>query len=132
VPRKEGDFSHLKEALGLKRYNWKEFQKNSSYSMVNFNNPGVMGAVSWRVGEYLNMGTFVLSLPWQTNLPVFPEHGKEIHLIEDTWEIKSLLNFLLRNQDYHKKVASGGKKYFCNYCTPGAQIKNILKEIKIL
>ncbi|MGI0107869.1 glycosyltransferase [Salinimicrobium sp. WS361] len=129
VPRKEGNFSQLDEALGTKRYSWKEFEKKSSRSMVNFNNPAVLGAISWRVGEYLNLGTFLLSLPWKIYLPVFPIHGEEIHMIEDTREIPELFKFLLRNPTYHKKVASGGKKYFHNNCTPRSQILRIYKDI---
>jgi|25BtaG_2_1085352.scaffolds.fasta_scaffold04094_3 hypothetical protein len=130
VPRKEGNFSQLDEALGTKRYSWKEFEKKSSHSMVNFNNPAVLGAVSWRVGEYMNLGTFLLSLPWKISLPVFPIHGEEIHLLQDTEEIPSFLDYLLENPEYHLKVARGGKRYFNHFSTPEAQTLMILRDLK--
>ena len=127
IPRKLGDTSEYEEFLGPKRFNSREFQQKSSRSLINFNNPAVLGAVSWRLAEYLNMGTFILSLPFKVALPLPPEHGKEIHMIKSTEEIPDLFDFLLANPIYHQKISRGAKAYFDNYCTPKAQIIGVLK-----
>ncbi len=129
TPRGDGDNLDLDEVLGPKRYSIKEFNKKSSRSLINLNNPAVLGAISWRFAEYLNMGTFILSLPWKTELPVFPIHGKEIHMLEDINEIDRFISFLLKNPSYHKLISHGGKAYFNNYCQPKVQAELILGEI---
>ncbi len=132
IPRKEGDIREFNQFLGPKRFTSREFQKKSSKSLINFNNPAVLGAVSWRMAEYLNMGTFILSLPFKVEFPIPPEHGNEIHIIKTTEEIPDLIDFLLANPAYHQRVSNGGKAYFENYCTPKSQILWVLKLSSIL
>ncbi len=129
VPRGDGDNLGLNQVIGPKRYTSKEFHKKSFHSLINFYNPAVLGAISWRFAEYLNMGTFILSMPWKTELPVSPIHGKEIHMIEDVKEIDDFLNFILKNQTYHKMISEGGKAYFNKYCSPTKQAEMVLSEI---
>lgn len=129
VPREDVENLGLDKVTGSKRYTSKEFSTKSILSLVNFNNPAVLGAISWRVAEYLNMGSFILSMPWMTELPVFPAHGKEIHMIKEMDEINDFLNFILKNPSYHKKICMGAKAYFQRYCQPKEQIKELYKEI---
>lgn len=128
VPRRDGNMG-FENVLGSKRYSTKEFKKKSACSLVNFNNPAVLGAISWRVGEYLNMGTLILSLPWEIELPVYPIHGKEIHMISDINQTKHFLDYLIVNEDYQDKISYGAKMYFNKYCKPNDQISNILREV---
>lgn len=128
VPRRDGNMG-FDNVLGSKRYSTKEFKKKSACSLVNFNNPAVLGAISWRVGEYLNMGTFILSLPWEIELPIYPIHGKEIHIISDINKTKHFLDYLIANKEYHDEISCGAKKYFNKYCKPNEQISNILREV---
>ncbi|APG60128.1 glycosyltransferase [Christiangramia salexigens] len=129
VPRDDRQNLGLDDVLGPKRYSYKEFNEKSCRSLVNFNNPAVLGAISWRFAEYLNMGTFILSLPWKTELPVFPVHGKEIHIIEDLKGINELLSFLLKNPSYHRMILKGGKTYFHKYCQPKKQGEMIMENM---
>lgn len=99
--------------------------------MVVFNNPAVLGAVSWRVAECLNRGSFLLSLPWKIELPEFPIHGEEIHEIKEIEESEGFLRFLLSNPSYHRKISEGGKAYFENKCRPEIQASQILNHLKI-
>lgn len=129
VPRTDGNTLGFDEVLGPKRYTSKEFAEKSSRSFINFSNPAVLGAVSWRIAEFWNMETFVLSLPWKVELPIFPVHGKEIHMVDDEQEFPEIIDYLIKNPLYHQQVSRGGKAYFHTYCEPKAQILRILDEM---
>lgn len=129
IPRADGNDLGFDTVLGPKRYTYKDFANRSARSLINFSNPAVLGAVSWRFAEFLNMETFVLSLPWQIELPVDPKHGKEIHMISDLEELPGIIEYVIRNPIYHQQIAKGGKAYFNKYCEPKAQIKRIITEI---
>ncbi|MGW1455062.1 hypothetical protein ACWBC2_08730 [Salegentibacter agarivorans] len=129
IPRTDGDTLGFDEVLGSKRYTSKEFSEKSARSFINFSNPAVLGAVSWRIAEFWNMETFVLSLPWKVELPVFPKHGKEIHLLDNKQEFPEIIDYLIKNPRYHQQVSKGGKAYFNKYCEPKAQALRIFNEI---
>ena len=131
IPRTDGNNFGFDKELNQKQYSPKEFSKLSAQSLVNLNNPAVLGAVSWRLAEYWNFETFVLSFPFAIDLPVPPKHGKEIHFIESEKEYSEVLKKVLKDPVYHQKVAEGGKAYFNRYCTPEAQatyIQDIVLE----
>ncbi|MBZ9632346.1 hypothetical protein LB465_16310 [Salegentibacter sp. LM13S] len=130
IPRTDGDNRNLEDVLGPKRYTSKNFHKKSSSSLINFNNPAVLGAISWRVGEFFNLSSFVLSLPFMVDLPVYPLHGKEIHMIKSVDEIEDFLNYLLKNPHYHRQIKIGGKNFFNKFCDPKIQALRILKYPK--
>jgi hypothetical protein len=93
------------------------------------NNPAVLGAVSWRLAEYFNFSSFVLSFPFQIDLPKIPKDKEEIQFITKSDEYPMILEKVVNNPDYHEKVAKGGKKYFDTYCTPEAQARYILDSL---
>lgn len=126
VKRKDGNHAGFDSLLNEKKYSPTEFALKSSKSRIIFNNPAVLGAVSWRLAESQNLGSFVLSFPFGIHLPIFPVHGEELHYIEDKEEIPDAIDFIMRNDTYHEKVSKGGKKFFEKYCTPAMQIKYIL------
>ncbi|MCS5488998.1 glycosyltransferase [Algoriphagus limi] len=121
IPRSDGNNFGYDQELNLKRYSPTEFSKLSSRSLINLNNPAVLGAVSWRLAEYWNAGTFVVSFPFEIDLPIFPKQGEEIHYVENSSEYQEVLNLVLRDKAYHEKIARGGHSYFQKYCTPDKQ-----------
>jgi hypothetical protein len=126
IKRKDGIHYGLEHLLNSKKYTPKEFARLSKKSRVIFNNPAVLGAVSWRLAESQNLSSFVLSFPFNIHLPVNPEHGNEIHFIKEKDEIPEAIDYIMKNDSYHKKVARGGKGYFDKYCQPEGQINYIL------
>ncbi|MBN3583015.1 glycosyltransferase family 1 protein [Algoriphagus aestuarii] len=130
LPRTDGNNLGFDEVLSEKRYTSEEFSTNSAKSLVAFNNPAVLGAISWRVAELFNRGSFILNLPWMIELPILPKHGEEIHMLQDIAELPEFFQYILLNPDYHKKIALGGKAYFEKFCTPESQIKYILDQVK--
>lgn len=129
LPRTDGDNLGFDEVLSKKRYSSVEFSNNSAKSLVAFNNPAVLGAISWRVAELFNRGSFILNLPWMIDLPIAPKHGEEIHILQDINEVSEFLDFILSNPEYHKKVCLGGKSYFEKHCTPQSQVHFILEKV---
>jgi hypothetical protein len=105
------------------------FSKLSARSKVVLNNPAVVGAVSWRLAEYLNQGLFVLAFSFKIELPENFVNQENIHLIDSTYEYKAVFDIILESPDYHKKVSKNGKKYFDSFCTPQKQAQYIIKSI---
>lgn len=132
IPRSDGNNFGYDQELNQRKYSPLEFSKLSAKSMVNLNNPAVLGAVSWRLAEYWNFSTFVLSFPFAIDLPRIPKNGEEIHYIQDSSKYKEVLDQVINDPSYHKKVSKGGKAYFDRYCTPEAQSEYILKTIQSL
>lgn len=128
-PRSDGDLCGMPPSVMDKRYTPEDFAEKSSRSIIGFINPAVLDAVSWRLAEYWNYSCFVIGFPFKTDLPTFPEHGKQIHYIQDSAEFPELLTFLMNNRDYLEKVSLGGKQFFQEFCLPETQAKRILSMI---
>lgn len=128
-PRTDGDLCGMPPSVMDKRYSPEDFADKSSRSIIGFINPAVLDAVSWRLAEYWNYRCFVVGFPFKTDLPSFPEHGKQIHYIQDTEELPELLGYAMKNREYLDKVSLGGKQYFQEYCLPEIQAKRILSMI---
>lgn len=126
VPRTDGDLCGLPPDVLNRKYTPKEFAEKSSRSIIGFSNPAVLNAVSWRLGEYLNYGCFVISYKFKIDLPMFPEHGKEIHYLDHEDDFADVLDYAMKNPEYRKKVARGGKAYFEKNCLPHIQANRIL------
>ena len=86
-----------------------------------------MDAVSWRLAEYLNYSCFVIAFDFKIELPVLPQHGKEMHFIQDPAEFPDVIDYAVSNTTYREQVSRGGKEYFSQYCLPDVQAKRILK-----
>lgn len=129
IPRSDGNNYGYNNELNSVKYSPKTFSKLSSKSKIALNNPAVCGAVSWRLGEYLNQGLFVLSFPFKIELPQNLMHGSEIYFIEQTTEFKYVLDKILDNSGFYEGIATKGKFYFDTYCTPRAQAKYIVESL---
>ncbi|TFV97238.1 hypothetical protein E4S40_00855 [Algoriphagus kandeliae] len=122
-PRRDGENQGYGDILNKKNYSPREFNKLSRKSIVGFNNPAVLGALSWRFAEYLNSGVAIISLPFKIDLPIFPEDGKELFLISPEKDLKPQLELIINDQEKLKLIAEGGKNYFQTYCTIQEQSK---------
>ncbi|TVP46537.1 MAG: hypothetical protein EA341_13585 [Mongoliibacter sp.] len=130
VRRKDGAHGEYEHLLNTREYSPTSFAQKSRKSMITFNNPAVLGAVSWRLAESQNLGSFVLSFPFKIHLPVYPKNGEEIHYIHDKEELPEVINFISENSNYHRKIALGGKKYFERYCKPEVQARYMLDVLR--
>ncbi|TNF43591.1 MAG: glycosyltransferase family 1 protein [Cytophagales bacterium] len=129
IPRSDGNNFGFDQELNKEKYSPKRFSELSAQSLLSLNNPAVLGAVSWRLAEYWNSSSFVISFPFATDLPRFPIPGEEIHQIKDSSEYSGIINRVLDHPEYHEKIARGGKRFFDTYCTPESQAKYILAEL---
>lgn len=126
IPRTDGDLCGLAPELLNRKYSAKEFAAKSAQSVIGFNNPAVLDAVSWRLAEYWNYGCFVLSFPFKIDMPTVPKHGEEIHYLKDETEFPEVIAYAIKNPIYREKVARGGKAFFDTNCKPRIQAKRIL------
>ncbi|WP_439488465.1 glycosyltransferase [Algoriphagus sp.] len=126
VSRMDGDPCGISPEFINKKYPAKEFARKSSRSIIGFNNPAVLDAVSWRLAEYWNYGTFVISFPFKIELPTEPEHGRHIHYIQEGDDFAKVISFIMQNEDYREKISRGGKHYFEQNCLPEIQAKRIV------
>lgn len=129
IPRSDGDNFGFDAELNQVKYPPKKFSELSAKSLISLNNPAVLGAVSWRLAEYWNFSSFVLSFPFAIDLPIQPKDKEQIHFITDSAEYKSVLEKVLTEEDYHQKVARGGKSFFDKHCTPESQVKYVIEEL---
>lgn len=129
IPRSDGNNYGYDNELNRVKYSPKIFSKLSNNSQIALNNPAVCGAVSWRLAEYLNQGLFVLSFPFKIELPQNFTHGSEVYFIEQTTEYKLVLDKILDNSGFYEAIATNGKFYFDNYCTPETQAKYIVESL---
>ena len=127
APRTDGDTMGYPSEINRKIYPPKEFSRLSAKTLFALNNPAVLGAVSWRLAEYLASGVFVLSFPSAIEYPIAPTHGEHIHQIRDSNEFQQVFDIIFANPDYHRKISLGARDYFETYCTPQAQIDYILR-----
>lgn len=132
VRRKDGDPCGMPDSVITDKFPAVEFSGKSRKSIIGFNNPAVLDAVSWRLAEYLNYSCFVISLDFKIEVPEVPVHGKEMHYIQDSSEFAEVIDFALKNPDYRLKISNGGKEYFNKYCLPEIQAKRILKMVREL
>ncbi|MFC3880893.1 hypothetical protein ACFOSV_11925 [Algoriphagus namhaensis] len=129
IPRSDGNNFGYDAELNTKKYGPKEFSRLSAKSLVSLNNPAVLGAVSWRLAEYWNSSSFVLSFPFKIDLPKGLEHGENIYFINSSEKYDQVLSEVLSNQGLHEKIARGGKSYFEQFCTPTAQGQYLLSFV---
>lgn len=127
--RKNNNLNGIDTSLIVNKYHPKKFSKLIRQSMIGFNNPAVKGAMSWRLAEYLNNGTFILSYPFKIELPTALVHKEHIYYIKNTSCIKAVLNAVIDNRSHARQVGTNAKDYFERYCTPEAQANYILKTL---
>ena len=127
VPRSDGNNLGFERLIVNKKYSPKKFNRLSAKSKFVLNNPAVLGAVSWRFAEYLNLGLFVISTPFKVVFPIELEHNYNICMVKSTSEFKTVINKNLNDRDYRMRIKSNAKEYFDKYCSPNAQI-NYIKE----
>lgn len=129
IPRSDGDNFGYDKELNIRKYSPTEFSEFSANSLISLNNPAVLGAVSWRLADNWNNSSFVLSFPFAIDLPVSLTANEEICYIENSEQFEELLDKIITNPDYHKKIATGGKIYFDKFCTPQAQAKYVVENL---
>lgn len=130
LPRDNGDNLGFDDAIAPKKYSPKEFLELSKRSLFGFNNPAVLGALSWRFAEYLNIGVPILSMPYKVDLLEYPVHGTQIHMIDDIEELPDFLNFVLSKPEYLNRLSKGGKAYFIKNCLPEIQGQRIIDLVR--
>lgn len=84
--------------------------------------------MSWRLAEYLNYGSVILSDDFRVELPV-PLSENEVIFINNSKDLKKNIGKLLDDKTLRKKLSCNSKKYFEDYCSPRSQLKYIEKYL---
>ncbi|MDO9254244.1 MAG: hypothetical protein Q7U54_01940, partial [Bacteroidales bacterium] len=125
-------FEEFKDFIFKKRYPVIKYIAKTKLSTFVFNTPAVWECHGWKLGEYLAMGKAIISMPIRNNLPEELVHGKNIHFISSTDELKLAIDLLLKDDNYRKVLENGAKAYYINHVDPHAVIKEIINsEINI-
>ena len=125
-PRVDGlNFDPENEMLP-KRYAPKQFIQRASDSSINFNCPAVRGAISWRLGELLNMGKLILTLPFRVKLANPLEHNVHCWYLDDISNCRNALTDIQNSEPLVHRMQDNALDYFNRYCLPEKQIDRII------
>ena len=119
----------FQDVIVNKKISATKFSYLSAQSNIVLNNPAVLGAISWRLAEYLRSGLFIISTKFMVELPVKLEHLKNIYSLNDENDISLALDLIAKNDDKINTIKNGALEYFLNYCTPEKQVDYILDKI---
>lgn len=122
---KHPQYEDFKEVAYTERIKTSVYIKNTKKSLFVFNTPAVHECHGWKLGEYIAMGKAIISTPLSNQLPEDMEHGKHIHIVSNTEEIKDAVSLLAKNHSYCKTLEDGVKSYYQNHASPEAVIKHI-------
>ena len=129
IPRTDGENQGFENLLNSRIYSPRKFNQLIQRSTLGFNNPAVLGAVSWRFAEYLNTGVPLVSLPFKIELPVYPKDLEEIIMISEDKGVKEQLEIYASDLENLQQIGKGGKAYFENYCTVQCQADYLMTLI---
>jgi hypothetical protein len=112
-----------------KRISPKEYKSKVINSVINFNCPAVCNAISWRLGEFLNLGKFIFSTPLQVKLPEPLIHGEHLWLVTDDANWLTEINYLLSKPKLINEIEFNALQYFNNKCDSIKQIDYIISHL---
>jgi len=121
-------YEEFKNFIFKKRYPIKNYIAKTKLSAFVFNTPAVWECHGWKLGEYLTMGKAIISMPLRNNLPEKLVHGKNIHFISNTDEMKLAIDLLLNDDNYRKILENGAKAYYIKHVDPHAVIRKIINS----
>lgn len=106
---------------GMSASEWLEKTKRSA---LVFNTPAFWDCHGWKLGEYLALGKAIVSTPLSNDLPAPLEHGKHIHIVENSVEsMKEAIEFIVKHPKYRMDLEKASCDYWERYGTPIASLK---------
>lgn len=120
APREYQDFA-------LEKYIPKrEYMQKILESAIVFNTPAVHNCHGWKLGEYLAMGKAIISTPISNRLPSVLLNGEHLYIVNTPEDMKDAVNILLTNEKMRQTLKRNCKKYYEEYASPSAIIRNII------
>lgn len=110
------------------KMSYNDFLKQTAQSKINLLLPGI-GELTWRISETLGIGACGLMPKLTTVLPGNPENCW-IEVKRDYSDLLEKIDYYLTHEEERKTIAKNGLKYFEEWLSPQAQVKNIIREIK--
>ena len=120
------DYKHLRSQ---RRFGVEKYRKKVGASLVVFTNPSVLGAHSFRLGEYLALGKAILT-PRLTRVVVRPlVHGEHVHFIEPNYDsIHAGIEHVVTDEAYRRKLERGARSYFDTVCNPTTLMRDLIQR----
>jgi len=122
------EYYKYKHLVYSKFISFPSYIQKTKRSSVVFNTPTVYNCHGWKLGEYFAMGKAIISPPLINKMPVELEHGKNIHFIKDSSELKVAIGKITGDQNYRATLEEGALNYYQKYLSPEMVIKRILQH----
>jgi glycosyltransferase involved in cell wall biosynthesis len=120
------DYQKYKPYIFSTFYTLKSYVDKTKHSAFVFNTPAVHNCHGWKLAEFLALGKPILSTPLSNELPADLKHGEEIHIVACENDMETVIQNLIDNSEYRKKLGKNAAKYFKQYASPSQVIKSII------
>lgn len=108
------------EKIPLKTYIKKI--KNSAFV---FNTPAVLSCHGWKLAEFLALGKAIITTSHYNKLPVDLVNERHLMYAENHSEISNVIERLITDNSFKKKLESESRNYFETYLAPQKVIKRL-------
>lgn len=119
-------YEEYKNVIFRRQYSVHEYLMKTRESVFVFNTPAVHNCHGWKLGEYLAMGKAIISTPLVNELPELLEHGENIHFVDNIDEMEDAVNLVLSDSVYRRRLKIGARKYFLQFASPSAVLKDVI------
>ncbi|WMI69834.1 glycosyltransferase [Mangrovimonas sp. YM274] len=127
APRTKRDLSGFEALTTPARVKMDYYMSKILQSILVFNTPAVKDCHGWKLGEYLCMGTVILSTPLKRQLPQPLLDGEHVIFTDGSEsDITKKVNTLLKNDSLREKLENNTAEYYQKYLQPKQAIRNLL------
>ena len=105
------------------RYPVERWIELTRQSVCVFNTPAFWNCHGWKLGEYMALGKAIVSTPLINDLPQPLEHGRHIHITENSEEaFGEAVSYINSHPDYRRMLEENITNYWERYGTPVASL----------
>lgn len=130
APRSKNDIKGYEALTVTSRIKMSEYLDKILGSLFVFNTPAVKDCHGWKLGEYLCMGSAIISTPLKRKLPA--ELKDKEHLLFSDGSITDLqmkINKIVQDHHFRTKLEKNAEEYFSTHCQPKKVIKYLLQNV---
>lgn len=108
-----------------------EYMRHLDESLLVFNTPAYHHCHGWKLPEYLSQGKIILSTPFVNELPEPMTHGENIYFTQpDENSIYNSIKLILDDYSLQRRLEIGSNRYWIEYASPEACVRNFINEKK--
>lgn len=129
--KEHSNYANFKDIIFSEPYSITEYIEKTKESDLVFNTPAVHNCHGWKLAEFLAMGKPIISTKLSNELPRNLVNGKDIHIIENTNELKSSIETILNTPQYKQLLSKNAREYFTELMTPRSVIESIFNKAQL-